>query len=81
MLCSSQQKQTACFAAYATFMAVLGIVVNPAAGLLFDYFGFLNVFAFTSFLGFPRSFHLDGADSLGANYSACFFWSRGSAYS
>ena len=36
--------------AYAAFMAVVGIAVNPAAGLLFDYFGFLNVFAFTSFL-------------------------------
>ncbi|CAE7702732.1 norA [Symbiodinium microadriaticum] len=45
-------------AAYATLMAVLGIVVNPAAGLLFDYFGFLNVFAFSSFLAFLVPFTL-----------------------
>jgi len=45
-------------AAYATLMAVLGIAVNPAAGLLFDCFGFLNVFAFTSFLAFLVPFTL-----------------------
>ena len=37
-------------AAYAALMAVLGIGLNPAAGLLFDYFGFVNIFMFTSFL-------------------------------
>ena len=39
-------------------MAVLGIAVNPAAGLLFDCFGFLNVSAFTSFLAFLVPFTL-----------------------